>query len=396
MKNRLYYENAMMKQFEATVIKTEIDSENKPFVVLSNTAFYPTGGGQPHDTGTINGVNVINVEEIDDEIRHYIESKDDFSRLNGTVEGVLNWARRFDHMQQHTGQHILTAAFVELFDFPTLSFHLGSETVTIDLETNAVTDEQLLAAEKRANEIVLENHSIITKWTTVEEANTYPLRKALKVEGDVRLVIIPDFDYNGCGGTHPTSTGQVQAIKILATEKMKQNIRIHFVCGQRVLDALHQQNTVLTNVAKQLSVPKDEAFTALQKVMTAAKANEKLLLEAQDSLLTFEAARLVSEASDDTIIAVLENKSMQQLQKMAKQLATNASFKIALIAQADQKYQIVLACGNAGEISMKSVIQTILPAINGRGGGGDQLAQGGGDAIIPIDELIAMIQKQFN
>ena len=262
-------------------------------------AFYPTGGGQPHDTGTINGIEIINVEEIDGEIRHFVAEGESVAGLSGEIKGVLNWERRFDHMQQHAGQHILTAAFVELFDLPTVSFHLGSDTVTIDLQTSAVTEDQLAFAEKRANEIILENRDILTKWVTMEEANQYPLRKALKVEGDIRLVIIPDYDYNGCGGTHPTSTGQVQAIKILATEKMKQNIRVHFVCGKRVLQTLHLQNNVLTNVAKQLSAPKEDASIALQKVMTTVKATEKALTEAQDELLTYEANALLAEAEQN-------------------------------------------------------------------------------------------------
>lgn len=141
-------------------------------------------------------------------------------------------------MQQHAGQHILTAAFVELFNLPTVSFHLGSEQVTIDLAVDTISEDQLLAAEALANDIILENRPIETTWITENELENYNLRKDVAVTGDIRLVIIPNFDYNGCGGTHPISTGQVSAIKILGTEKMKGNIRVSFVCGQRVLKEL--------------------------------------------------------------------------------------------------------------------------------------------------------------
>lgn len=381
----------MTKQFTSTIEKITQDEQNNTYIVLHNTAFYPTGGGQPHDTGTINGIQIINVEEIDGEIRHYVAEGGSVEGLSGEVEGVLNWERRFDHMQQHAGQHILTAAFVELFDLPTVSFHLGSDTVTIDLQTSAVTEDQLAAAEKRANEIILENRDILTKWVTMEEANTYPLRKALKVEGDIRLVIIPDYDYNGCGGTHPTSTGQVQAIKILATEKMKQNIRVHFVCGKRVLQTLHLQNNVLTNVAKQISVPKEDAAIALQKVMATAKATEKALADAQDELLTFEANALLADAEQnnkETIIQLFPERSMQQLQKLAKLLTAKENVKVALVGEFEEKYQIVVARGNAQAISMKNVMQTILPLIDGKGGGSDQLAQGGGSKLISAEAII--------
>ena len=381
----------MTKQFTSTIEKITQDEQNNTYIVLHNTAFYPTGGGQPHDTGTINGIQIINVEEIDGEIRHYVAEGGSVEGLSGEVEGVLNWERRFDHMQQHAGQHILTAAFVELFDLPTVSFHLGSDTVTIDLQTSAVTEDQLAAAEKRANEIILENRDILTKWVTMEEANTYPLRKALKVEGDIRLVIIPDYDYNGCGGTHPTSTGQVQAIKILATEKMKQNIRVHFVCGKRVLQTLHLQNNVLTNVAKQLSVPKEDAAIALQKVMATAKATEKALADAQDELLTFEANALLADAEQnnkETIIQLFPERSMQQLQKLAKLLTAKENVKVALVGEFEEKYQIVVARGNTQATSMKNVMQTILPLIDGKGGGSDQLAQGGGSKLISAEAII--------
>ena len=142
MKELLYYQDSMMKEFTADVLNAGTD-EHGPYVVLSNTAFYPTGGGQPNDTGWINGIEVINVEKVDEEIRHYIKEA---APLNGTVEGKLNWDRRFDHMQQHTGQHILTAAFVELFDYQTVSFHLGTELVAIDLNVAEVTAEKLAAA----------------------------------------------------------------------------------------------------------------------------------------------------------------------------------------------------------------------------------------------------------
>ena len=399
MQSRFYYENAMMKQFTAVVEKVAKDEENKTYIVLNNTAFYPTGGGQPHDTGKIDEFEIVNVEEIDGEIRHYAADSADVSTLTGGVNAEINWQRRFDHMQQHAGQHILTAAFVELFEFPTVSFHLGTDSVTIDLQTTQVTEEQLLAAERLANDIILENRPIETKWVTAEEAAEYPLRKALKVEGPIRLVIIPDYDYNGCGGTHPTSTGQVQAIKILSTEKMKQNIRVHFVCGGRVIHTLHTQNEVLTDVAKQLSAKKEEAHRALRKVMTTAKATEKALNDANDQLLQFEAKEFIASAAEHSstvIVKAFNERSIQQLQKLVKFMtAQNENLSVALIGEFEDKYQIVTARGNSGTSNMKEVIQTVLPLIEGKGGGNDMLAQGGGaktiDRLSLIDALIEAI-----
>jgi len=394
MKELLYYQDAMLREFTATIVHTGIETDGRHFVVLSNTAFYPTGGGQPHDTGTLNNTNVIDVEKVDEEIRHYIEG--DASALSGEVHGKLNWKRRFDHMQQHAGQHILTAAFVELFDAPTVSFHLGSEQVTIDIAVDSLSNEQLAAAEARANAIILENRPIETKWITEQELGNYNLRKEVAVTGDIRLVIIPDFDYNGCGGTHPTSTGQVNAIKILGTEKMKGNVRVSFVCGGRVLTALAMRKTVLADVAKQLSVPEAEAATALAKLLATQKTTEKALVAAKEELLSFEAKALAS--SDHPIIATsFHDRSIQELQKLARFIVAERPDIIALlVSENEDKLQFVAARGAQVKASMKELAAQVLPFINGKGGGSEQMVQGGGERIIAREQLLAAMQDALN
>lgn len=392
MTQTYYYQDAMMNSFNTSIINTGTEEDGRHYVVLSNTAFYPTGGGQPHDTGVINGVAVNDVEKINGEIRHYVADLTSFEGVTGTVAAEIDWTRRFDHMQQHTGQHILTAAFVEHFDFATVSFHLGTGYVAIDLNTTSVSAAQLALAEKRANDIILENRPIETKWVTAEEAAGYPLRKALKVDGPIRLVIIPDFDYNGCGGTHPTSTGQVQAIKIMETEKMKQNIRVHFVCGGRVLQELHKKNNVLTDVAKQLSMPSEAAGDALRKVLTDAKATEKALNEATDRLLEYEANEIVQATQSASLTAIVkhfEARNVQQLQKLARFITQqDATLNVGLIGEFDDKFQFVVARGSQSAQSMKAVAQSVLPLLEGKGGGSDQLAQGGGAKLISSEALI--------
>ena len=392
MTQTYYYQDAMIKSFTASIIHTGTEEDGRHYVVLSNTAFYPTGGGQPHDTGVINGVTVNDVEKINGEIRHYVADLTSFEGVTGTVAAEIDWTRRFDHMQQHTGQHILTAAFVEQFDFATVSFHLGTGYVAIDLNTTSVSEAQLALAEKRANDIILENRPIETKWVTAEEVAGYPLRKELKVDGPIRLVIIPDFDYNGCGGTHPTSTGQVQAIKIMGTEKMKQNIRVHFVCGGRVLQELHKKNNVLTDVAKQLSMPSEAAGDALRKVLTDAKATEKALNEATDRLLEYEAKEIVQAAQSASLTAIVkhfEARNVQQLQKLARFITQqDATLNVGLIGEFDDKFQFVAARGSQSAQSMKAVAQSVLPLLEGKGGGSDQLAQGGGAKLISAEALI--------
>lgn len=388
MKNLFYYEDAMMKEFTAQVVKTGKD-ETGNFIVLDNTAFYPTGGGQPHDTGWINELEIIDVEKIDEEIRHYTAA--DVSGISGEISGKLHWSRRFDHMQQHAGQHILTAAFVELFDMATVSFHLGTELVTIDLNVGEVSEDQLAAVEKRANEIILENRPIETKWVTKEELAQYNLRKDVKVDEDIRLVIIPDYDYNGCGGTHPTSTGQVGLLKILATEKMKKQIRVHFVCGNRVLQQLAMRKQVLSDAARQLSAPEEEAADALRKFAKTAKQTEKNLTEAQDALLEFEAKELANET---VAAATFENRSIQSLQKLARFITQQNGVAIALlVADNEDKLQFVAARGSEQAKSMKDISAAALPLINGKGGGNDALVQGGGEKTVSAEALIEAMKE---
>ncbi|MEK5230382.1 DHHA1 domain-containing protein [Lysinibacillus sp. FSL K6-0232] len=391
MKELLYYQDVMLREFDASIVRTGIDEANRYYVVLSNTAFYPTGGGQPHDTGTLNNVPVIDVEKIDDEIRHYMQGK--LTALDGVVHGKLDWTRRFDHMQQHAGQHILTAAFVELFSAQTVAFHLGSEHVTIDIAIDAVTEQQLAEAEARANAIILENRPIETVWVTEKELTTYQLRKEVAVLGDIRLVIIPDFDYNGCGGTHPTSTGQVSALKILGTEKMKGNVRISFVCGQRVLHELAMRKKVLADVARQLSVPEIEAATALTKILTAQKHTEKALATAKESLLQYEAQALI-EQNTTVVAAAFHQRTMQELQKIARTIVTQqADSTVLLVSQNDSKLQFVAAKGKNVTQSMKVIAEKILPLINGKGGGNDQMIQGGGDCTMTKEQLLEAMQN---
>lgn len=391
MKELLYYQDVLLREFDATVVSKGTDEVGRHYVVLSNTAFYPTGGGQPHDTGTLDAIEVLDVEKINDEIRHYIQG--DLSTLDGVVHGKLNWARRFDHMQQHAGQHILTAAFVELFNAQTVSFHLGSEHVTIDIATDTLTEQQLAAAEARANDIILENRPIQTTWITENELANYNLRKEVAVTGDIRLVIIPDFDYNGCGGTHPVSTGQVSAIKILGTEKMKGNVRVSFVCGQRVLSELAMRKKVLADVARQLSVPEVEAATVLSKILVSQKNTEKALAAAKEELLAYEAKALVA-GNEDVVAAAFNQRTMQELQKIARIIVIDNPDVTALLASENEgKLQFVAAKGKNVAKSMKVIAEKVLPLINGKGGGSDQMVQGGGECTISKEKLLEVLQN---
>lgn len=392
MTNKLYYENVYQSTFLATVTKSEDD-----YIVLSETAFYPTGGGQPCDTGTINGKIVSNVEEVNGEIRHYIN---DSISVGSKVEGKIDWERRFDHMQQHAGQHILTAAFVELYGYETISFHLGSEKVTIDLNVESISSTELEKVEQLANQIILEQRKIETKWVSKDEISQYPLRKTLSVEENIRLVIIPEFDYNGCGGTHPQNTGEVLAITVLGTERQKKKTRVEFVCGHRVRKQIHDKTTIVSKLTSLLHTPQNELETAAFRLIDRNKTLEKEIKVLQEKIVQFEAQDLLKEAiliEDHRVVqASFADKDLQELQIIARCVLTiDPKVIVIFVSEINGKLQFVCQ-REKSDINVKNLVQSILPVINGRGGGNEKQAQGGGEAkTITSEALLTMLLNQL-
>jgi len=383
MTNKLYYKDAYLQSFSAKIV-----DQKQNYVVLSDTAFYPTGGGQPHDFGHLNGVAVTNVEVVDGEIRHFLVEA--LPENTFEVEGIIDWKRRFDHMQQHTGQHILTAAFDNLFGFKTVSFHLGKDSATIDLDISAVSEQQLKEVELHANQIILENHPIETKWVTEKELDQFTLRKTTTVKEDIRLVIIPEFDYNACGGTHPKETGQVGLIKILQTEKQKQLTRVEFVCGERVITHLHRKQQVILDLISALSSPEEKLGEAVRTLLENGKSTDKQVSELKEVLLQYEAKELIEKEEGSIITSAFQNRSIQELQRLAKILVAESPETLCLlVSENDGRIQIVAAKGNSVEQSMKELITSLLPLFNGKGGGNDTMAQGGGESLLSSEQLLA-------
>ncbi|MEH7096741.1 alanyl-tRNA editing protein [Neobacillus vireti] len=394
MQGKLYYQDAYIQTFSARILKQGNDETGKNYVVLNQTAFYPTGGGQPHDTGQIADSAVLNVEEVNGEIRHYLESPIELAESDVTC--TIDWERRFDHMQQHAGQHILSAAFDHLFGYKTVGFHMGDENLTIDLATEELTKEEASKAEELANNIILENRRIETKWVTEAELSQYNLRKETKVKEDIRLVIIPDFDYNGCGGTHPKATGEVSAVKILDWEKQRKNTRIQFACGLRVIRKLGEKQNVLLQLTNLLNAPEKDMEQAVIRLLENEKQLTQALEQAKESLLQYEAKELADR--DQTVITkVFENRTIQEIQKLARMIVSAYDNSLVFFVATDgTRLQMVCARGKARTENMKKLIGEILPLIEGKGGGNDSFAQGGGEALLTgeqiLDKLVTIVK----
>ncbi|WP_179865259.1 alanyl-tRNA editing protein [Bacillus toyonensis] len=389
MEQKLYYIDAYTKDFTTKIIKQDYDKEDNLYVVLNETAFYPTGGGQPYDTGTLNGTLVTNVEEVNGEIRHFIAEQLETAE----VEGKINWERRFDHMQQHAAQHILSAAFWDHFNIPTIGFHLGKETVTIDLETENLPAETIEKAVQIANNIVFENHPIRIQWMNLEEAKTLPLRKEPTLTENIRVVIIQNFDYNGCGGTHPRRTGEVGLIQVLNWERNKGGIRLTFIAGWRTLKLMGQQQQIMKDVSKQLNSSETDIPAKVAQLLISQKENEKAIQTINEKLLFAEANELLQQPAEIhagfLISKVFTNRSMQEVAKLSAIIIEQQEHAITyFVIENDDKLQCILACGKTVTLDMNALLKDALPAIEGKGGGNKKSARGGGKAIMSGDEFL--------
>ncbi|MBP1949879.1 alanyl-tRNA editing protein [Virgibacillus litoralis] len=394
---RLYYQNQYMRSFIARLQNSDRDEKGRFYVILDQTAFYPTGGGQPYDTGTLNDVNVYDVEEIDGEVRHYIEEP---AEVHNEYTGEIDWNRRFDHMQQHTGQHILSAAFEEVFNYRTVSFHLGAEICSIDLDAGSLSDEEIVHVEKTANNIIMENRPVETRWVSEEELSNFSLRKEVSVVDNIRLVIIPDFDYNGCGGTHPDSTGQVSSLKILHWEKQKKKkIRVYFVCGLRVLKQLDEKHKVIQCLTNTLNTPQQDLNEAAVQNLRLNQGLEKKVNELNMELIEYEADSFIEQAEPQInwkiAKAIFHDRPMPELQQLAKRITIKSDrLLVFLINQKGEKLQLVCSRSNDVVINMNDLVKSVLPVIDGKGGGNDSIAQGGGDRIVSAEELMVELMNQ--
>ncbi|MED1791593.1 DHHA1 domain-containing protein [Brevibacillus nitrificans] len=390
MKDRLYYQDAYVKTFTAEVTKRGVEENGTPYAVLSQTAFYPTGGGQPSDLGLLGETRVIDVEEIDGEVRHRLASPIPEEMVQ--LEGSIDWGRRFDHMQQHAGQHILSASFLEVVGAETVAFHLGKERVTIDVRLDELTPEVWEAVEQRANQIVLENRPISARFVDDEELATLPLKKQPTVTENIRVVIIPDFDYNPCGGTHPAHTGEVGMIKILGWERHRGNIRLEFICGWRALRDYTRIQSMVREVSKLLMTSDAEVMSQAERLVAERDTLKQSLLEKERQLLEVEVRQYLARADQLGGVRLLEiafsDRSIQQLQQFAHQAVAQAPDVVCLLAATGEKLQLVFARGPEVDVAVNQLIKDTLPLIDGKGGGNAAMAQGGGQPNRPVHEVL--------
>jgi alanyl-tRNA synthetase len=373
---RLYYADSYLREFSARVIRKDPDPRGAR-VYLDRTAFYPESGGQPSDRGTLADITVLDVIDEGDKVAHILAGS-----LGGeAVEGNIDWERRFDHMQQHTGQHVLSAAFEHVGSYKTVSFHLGTEISTIDLDSDRVGAKQIEEAEDLANSVIFQNRAVNISFRSASEAQQLDLRKPTFREGDIRLVEVEGFDLSACGGTHVSRTGGVGIIIIRKVERAKGLTRVEFLCGGRALRRARQDYAILSDAARLFSTGLENVPELITKQAQELRDAGKSLQKQVEEMAELEAAQMWRRAPEKAGVRVVRRLFEATEGKKAKLVAHGVGKQagaIALIGIKGTPATLFFSQTPGGKVNLPDVMKQTLAKFGGKGGGTRDFAQGGG------------------
>ncbi len=386
---RLYYRDAYLGRFTARVTSASDDGRR---VILDRSAFYPTSGGQPHDTGSIQGVTVRDVEDDGNNVVHIVANP---IAAGADVECIIDWDRRYDLMQQHTGQHLLSALFADECGFDTMSVHFGMDAATLDLSTEELPADMLRAVERRANECVWENRPVTISFE--DAASAQGLRKVTEREGEIRVVQIDALDRSACGGTHVRSTGEIGPVVLRRCEKMKRNTRVEFLCGARALQRCRRDYETLSQVATRLSAAVDDVPTLIEaqlELLRGAESERKHMLA---ELNTFRAkARYDETPANERGLRV----SVEVAPQGGARADTFRGFALAFTALPHTVYMVasasppsvLLASSADSAFDAGQHLKQVLSEVGGRGGGSPRLAQGSVPDASALSRVVQLLQ----
>jgi alanyl-tRNA synthetase len=383
--HRLYYTDAYLREFEAAIVGL---SDGGRIVYLDSTAFYPTAGGQPHDTGRLGGIQVTDVVDEGSRIAHVLAG----SLAGERATGQLDWPRRFDHMQQHTGQHLLSAVLSDLYGYRTAAVHFGRESSTIDLETAGFPPDQRDRVEQWVNEIVFENRPVEVSFE--QAGNAEGLRKPSERAGELRIVTIRNLDRSACGGTHVRATAEVGPVLIGKVERVRKGIRVEFVCGGRALRRARGDYALLTRLAAEFSATANELPRLIADQRAELKAAGSSLRELESKLDRYRARELYVAATPDATgirraLVRAEGSSLDTLRGVAQAFA---SMPMAIfVGTVDSPPAVLLAASPDAGVDAAGVLRGLLASVGGRGGGSPALAQGIVPGKAQLEAVVASI-----
>jgi len=368
MTERLYYGDSYLTSFDADVVALR-SVDGAIAAVLSRTAFFPTSGGQPHDVGTLDGAQVIDVRDDGEVILHVVTQS-----IAGQVHGTIDWRRRFDHMQQHTGQHILSQAARRALGAQTLSVHFGDEVCTLDLDRSELTPDAAAAVEDLANGIVFEDRPVHVRQVDESELPALGLRRPAKTQGLIRIVEVAEFDRSACGGTHVRHTGEVGCIKVRRWERHRGGVRLEFLCGWRALREYRWKSLLVADLAASLTVAEREVPDAVARTSAQLRARERTVSELRDRLLAREAAELLAGSSGaPALVAAVVSHPADEAAVLAARLTASESCVAILGADGGR---LIIARSADVALDARAVLRQALERYDGRGGGRPEFAQG--------------------
>ena len=391
MTDRLYYTDSFLHEFEARVLSVTGEA-GRVAVTLDRSAFYPTSGGQVFDTGWLevmpvgNGAPRLRVSEVAEdestgEVLHLVDTDTAVLPCGVQVRGAIDAERRRDHMQQHSGQHVLSAAFEKLYGLATVSFHMGDDSCTIDLAVESVSAQQLQAAEKLANEIIADDRLVEIRFATAEEARALGVRKIPPVQREqLRLIEVRDFDLNACGGTHVRSTGQIGGILLRKTEKVKQGVRVEFVCGRRAVTTARRDFEILTEAAGLFSTHIWEVPQQIRKWQEESKATQKAQHRLLEEVAELQAERMLQRAEQrggcKLVTQYFAERELGFIKMLAQKLIKQPGV-VALLSCGGTQPSLVFAQTPGLANDMGALMKQTVQSLGTRGGGNRDMAQGG-------------------
>ena len=393
---KLYYQDSYLREFDARILKKSLLADGKFAIILDRTAFYPEGGGQPCDLGTLNGVPVIDVRTINEEIVHTTDGDPG----EETVQGVLDWQRRFDHMQQHSGEHILSGILLANYQAENVGFHLSASSCQIDVTLPALSPEQAAAIEDAANAVIFANVPVGGRFVEQADLAGYSLRKEPGMEfSQIRLVSVENCDCCPCGGTHVARTGDVGLFKLRGWEKRKNNIRLDFVCGGRALSDYRLKHDLSRALSTRFSTPVEGVLPAVERTLEKLDANLALLSATRKAYHEELAARLLAEAGNPTgtgphiVSRAFTNYAAGELQDFAARITAAGGICLAAASDSETgRTSVLFAAAANPPLPMSELLKQTLTPIGGKGGGNAMSAQGGvqgGDA----ERILATAQE---
>ncbi len=393
---RLYYDDSHLIEFEARVIDKSERVSDWTAITLDRTAFYPTGGGQPSDTGTLDGARVVECVEDDGLVLHVVQGR--APEIGAVIRGRIDWARRLDHIQQHTGQHILSQAFIKLYNAPTQSFRVLEHSNEIDVDLASPSDEIIDRAIRLANNVIWEDRSINVRQVTPEEAAELPLRKDSAREGELRVIEIEDFDLTPCGGTHAYRTGEVGVIAARSWQRAKGLTRIEFVAGGRALTDYNRANHTARSVAALFSAGRDDAPELTARLLKENKELHHRVRALEEIAARVEADELMAKAkpgpdNSRMVTATFADRDAESLKRLAQALILQPQTIVLLGSQDKETARLVFARSGDALGDMNQLMRTACELLEGRGGGKPDLAQGGGKNFKKIKEALALAEQ---